>query len=384
MKGLFVTDGRLDERAWSGTSMSLYREIGRHFDLVAVEQVVPGWYDLCNKVVNHLPWRKRLAADRTLPWRRHSAAEVAAACERDEAEFVFAPGSLPIALVDVGVPLFCYIDGTVQVISKSYGGWEQSDIAKANALEQDALSRAAYVFCASDWVARSVVNDYGVDLSRIGVVGIGANNEIPVGDFDCVVDARLESFRGGVRILFVGVDWKRKGGPDALETLRLLQAAGVPATLDIVGCEPEIPEDLEGCVTVHGFLSKKDFAERQELEELYLDSHFFLLPTKAECVGSVFCEASSAGLPVLTRGVGGVPAVVEDGVNGFLLDGPRAFANMILRFSGDGEAYRTLQKSSRELFLRRLNWRAIGDGMTTRIETITEGIEAGGERSAAD
>lgn len=197
MKGLFVTDGRLDELAWSGTSMSLYREIGRHFDLVAVEQVVPGWYDLCNKVVNHLPWRKRLAADRTLPWRRHSAAEVAAACERDGAEFVFAPGSLPIALVDVGVPLFCYIDGTVQVISKSYGGWEHSDIAKANALEQDALSRAAYVFCASDWVARSVVNDYGVDPSRIGVVGIGANNEIPVGDFDCVVDARLESFRGG-------------------------------------------------------------------------------------------------------------------------------------------------------------------------------------------
>lgn len=142
-------------------------------------------------------------------------------------------------------------------------------------------------------------------------------------------------------------------------------------TLDIVGCEPEIPEDLEGCVTVHGFLSKKDFAERQELEELYLGSHFFLLPTKAECVGSVFCEASSAGLPVLTRGVGGVPAVVEDGVNGFLLDGPRAFADMILRFAGDGEAYRTLQKSSRELFLRRLNWQAIGDGMTTRIETIT-------------
>jgi hypothetical protein len=197
MKGLFVTDGRLDERAWSGTSMSLYREIGRHFNLVAVEQVVPGWYDLCNKVVNHLPWRKGLAADRTLPWRRHSASEVAAACEREEAEFVFAPGSLPIALVDVGVPLFCYIDGTVQVISKSYCGWEQSDIAKANVLEQDALSRAAYVFCASDWVAHSVVNDYGVDLSRIGVVGIGANNEIPVSDFDCVVDARLESFRGG-------------------------------------------------------------------------------------------------------------------------------------------------------------------------------------------
>lgn len=197
MKGLFVTDGKLDERAWSGTSMCLYRELGRHFDLAAVEQVVPSWYDLCNEVVNHLPGRKRLAPDRTLPWRRRCAAEVAAACERERPDFVFAPGSLSLAFVDAGVPLFCYIDGTVRAISQSYGGWERSDIEKADALERDALIRTAFVFCASDWVARSVVGDYSVDPSRIGVVGIGANNEIPVGDFGRVADARLKSLGGG-------------------------------------------------------------------------------------------------------------------------------------------------------------------------------------------
>lgn len=178
----------------------------------------------------------------------------------------------------------------MQAISKSYGGWEGFNIAKGDALEYDALTRTNHVFCASDWVANSAVADYGIPQSHVSVVGIGANNEIPVTDFGRIVDDRLKSIRGGVRTLFVGVDWERKGGVEALETLRLLRSAGIEATLDIVGCSPQIPGDLSGCVIVHGFLSKEDPDERRQLEDLYRFSHFFLLPTKAECVGSVVSE----------------------------------------------------------------------------------------------
>lgn len=120
MKGLFITDGKLDERAWSGTSMCLYRQLDKHFDLIPVEQVVPGWYDILAKAANHLPGRKRIVDNRTLPWRRYCVSEVDAIRRREEPDFVFASGSLSVALVDASVPLFLlyrrYGAGHLQVV----------------------------------------------------------------------------------------------------------------------------------------------------------------------------------------------------------------------------------------------------------------------------
>lgn len=32
LKGIFVTDGKLDELSWSGTSMRLYQELSKRYD----------------------------------------------------------------------------------------------------------------------------------------------------------------------------------------------------------------------------------------------------------------------------------------------------------------------------------------------------------------
>ena len=368
IRGLYITDGTLDARAWSGTSMCLYGELAKHFSLEIVEQAVPASYDFVCKVRGHLPGRKSLAADRTLPWRRHCARRLARTCSEGKFDFVMSPGSLPIALLDVDVPKFCYVDGTVQAISSSYGGWERADIDKADALERDALGRADLVFSASEWCAQSLRDDYDVSPSRVEVVGIGANNEVVVSDFDGVVRERASSLGSCVRLLFVGVDWGRKGGLTALETLRILLKAGLPARLDVVGCDPAIPETLAPHVTVHGFLSKEDPSQRARLEELYVRAHFFIMPTTAEGVGSVFCEASSAGLPVLACDVGGVSTVVTDGLNGFLRKTPQEFADIVRKLARDQIAYEEVERECRAAFDARLNWGVVGGQIACRIK----------------
>lgn len=364
LKGIFVTDGKLDELSWSGTSMRLYQELSKRYDLTVLEQVIPNWYDVATKLRNHVPGAMRLPADRTLPWRRHCAKEVAETCRRGGADFVFAPGSLSVALVDVEVPLFCYIDGTVQAISHLYGGWEDADISKADKLERDALNRCATVFCASQWCAKSVRDDYGVSPDAISVVGIGANNEVPISSLESIINRRTSSIDNGIRLLFVGVDWSRKGGDIALETVRQLHASGLSVTLDVVGCSPCVPNDLSGLVRVHGFLSKKVPEQRTYLEELYRSSHFFILPTQAECVGSVFCEASSAALPVLTCNVGGVTDVVRDGISGVLCNSPADFVDAVAQYIADPTVYRALQESAYSYYCSSLKWTVVCKAIT--------------------
>jgi glycosyltransferase involved in cell wall biosynthesis len=85
------------------------------------------------------------------------------------------------------------------------------------------------------------------------------------------------------------------------------------------------------------------------------------LPTRAECYGIVFCEASAYGLPVVTTNTGGVSGAVKDGVNGFLLSvdaDADEYAIKIMELFSNDEKYYSLVKSSRDLFEKKLNWDA--------------------------
>ncbi len=116
--------------------------------------------------------------------------------------------------------------------------------------------------------------------------------------------------------------WERKGGQIVLETLNILKKKSIPVHLTIIGSRP--PGYIEGKndvadITVIPFINKHVEAEAEQLYNIFLNSDFLLLPTRAECAGDVFCEASAFGVPSITTNTGGVSTYVEDGVNGFAL-----------------------------------------------------------------
>lgn len=57
-----------------------------------------------------------------------------------------------------------------------------------------------------------------------------------------------------------------------------------------------------------------------ELASAYASADAFIFPSRTETLGLVLLEAMAAGCPVVAARSGGIPDIVEDGVNGYLFD----------------------------------------------------------------
>ncbi|MEI9998154.1 MAG: glycosyltransferase [Verrucomicrobiota bacterium] len=70
-----------------------------------------------------------------------------------------------------------------------------------------------------------------------------------------------------------------------------------------------------------GRLNLNDPKKRDQLARMLQESTFLLVPSTAEALGLVYCEALGAGVPSIGRATGGVPDAVIDGKTGFLIVG---------------------------------------------------------------
>ena len=134
-----------------------------------------------------------------------------------------------------------------------------------------------------------------------------------------------------LRLLFVGSDFFRKGGPAVIRAHRLLRAAKVPVHTTIVSSlrwsvDDYIgPPDPKGVATAasdmtgEGITLHRSLANEQ-VRRLMEEADFLVLPTFHDTFGYVTLEAMAAGTPVICTGTCALLEVVEPGRSGFFLD----------------------------------------------------------------
>jgi glycosyltransferase involved in cell wall biosynthesis len=84
-------------------------------------------------------------------------------------------------------------------------------------------------------------------------------------------------------------------------------------------------EDLERQARNLGVFERCRFAGfRRELPEIFSAMELFVLPSLSEGLPNVLLEAFASGKPVVATAVGGVPEIVDNGVNGLLVPPQRA------------------------------------------------------------
>jgi glycosyltransferase involved in cell wall biosynthesis len=306
---------------------------------------------------------------------RNYARQVDQKLKQSQAECVLSLSSIPIAHCQATQPIAFWTDATFAGLVELYPGYDNDSketIRNGNALEQAALDRCSLAIYASDWAAQTAIAHYKVDPRKLRVVPFGPNRAEGNGAAE-VEESIQRRPASPCRLLFLGVDWERKGGPLALEVARILVQQGLPTELHIAGCDP--PLNLTPSYVVrHGFIDKRNPAGAAKIDALLSATHFLLVPSRAECFGLVFVEASSMGVPSLATEVGGVPTAVRNGRNGrlFSLTAPALeYANYIIDMMADVETYRRLAHSSYAEYSENLTWKRAATEVQNLLASIT-------------
>jgi glycosyltransferase involved in cell wall biosynthesis len=291
-------------------------------------------------------------------------------------DVIFAPvASVEIAHLPTRLPIVFFTDLNWADIVDYYPG--QSALLRfakeeGERIEAAAIAKARALIYPSEWAARTAVRHYGVEPKRVHFVPFGANFD--EADIPSRETALRHSLAGEIALLWVGLDWQRKGGSIAYDCLRELLKKGMDAHLTICGCVPP-PEYYHPRVKLVPFLSKQDPVQRGQLSQLFLEANFFLFPTMADATPIVLCEASAHGLPSLVRNTGGVGGAVSDGVNGYLLPADatgRTYCEKILSIVQSPRAYEELVRSSRGAYEDKLNWDAWGRAVAPIFRAVVE------------
>ncbi len=122
-----------------------------------------------------------------------------------------------------------------------------------------------------------------------------------------------------VRLLFVGKMGCRKGEQDLIHALQQVVRTTPEIRLDMLG---QLSDSIESLCRESGLRPYIDQLGPVSLErriEFFQRADIFVLPTYAEALPIAVLEAMASGLPVVTTPVGGIPELLDDGREGYLV-----------------------------------------------------------------
>jgi hypothetical protein len=172
--------------------------------------------------------------------------------------------------------------------------------------EKRVYEAAARIITTSEFVRKSVIEDYNIDGEKVKAIPFSVKLE----KFSSI-DRSNKVPNTRYNILFVGGDFKRKGGEDVLDVF--LTTFSEVAELHLVTYTP-----IE-CEHPHVYIHKNIQAYSPEWLNLYSQADVFVMPTYGDAFATVFLEAMAASLPVIASQLPQIYEVVSEGETGFLV-----------------------------------------------------------------
>ena len=282
-------------------------------------------------------------------------------CRKNKIDLIHSHWIIPHGLIGViisfftGVPNIISIHGTdITLFSKSrlflillkYIDHHCSRISVNSSFTYKLLSS-----CDSHISDKVFINPMGVDI----------------GKFNHLMRSIPEDF-SGFRILFVGrlIPWK--GVDTLIDAFYIIQQKYPDSRLTIIGEGPEY-ETLTGktkILNISHLISFMGMVSDADLMKQYLLADIFVLPSKrindqTEGLGVVLLEAMASGIPVIGSNTGGIPDIIEDGVNGFLVPpgDAAALADRIITLQKNQELYKKFSLNGRRTVEEKYSWDSI-------------------------
>lgn len=242
----------------------------------------------------------------------------------------------------------------------------------------DRVTRRAEAVLALTTYEKDYLIQRGVDAGRVHVIGAGV---------DAAPFANLapDSFRQAHGIgtdpvvLFVGQQAHHKGIDLLIEAMPAVWAHVPDAWLVIAGAPTLFTQRMRDQLIPAlspGQQRRVLVIERFSEEDkplIYASADVFASISSFESFGIVYLEAWLAGKPVIGCRVGAVASLIDEGVDGLLVDRDAGqVAEAILRLLRDPATRRRMGERGREKVLSRYTW----DRVVDRVEGIYRGLTA--------
>ena len=355
-------------RTWSGSSQSLLKAIDEATLLdKAVGLKLPRlqnyWLLAKNFTRNRAVWRKHFYFD---PAYRNALTRTAKAIPVTSPICLQIGSMFSLPTVFPNKKCISYHDGNLpELLNSGFGmeGVSRKRIDQALRYEEETSQQMAAIFTFSEYLRQSFIRDYHVSPDKVFNVGGAVNlTEIPA-------PAPDKNYTTN-RILFIGTEFTRKGGPQLLQALRIVRDSIPTAELHIVG--PAHLDNLPAGVVFHGHLSKADPAQKQKLESLFRDSTLFALPSLYEPFGIAPLEAMLYQLPCVLTNAWALRECVTPGINGDLAEkgSVEDLAAKITQLLANPDRLAAMGKQARDLVLTRYTWPAVVNRMSSSIGTL--------------
>jgi glycosyltransferase involved in cell wall biosynthesis len=350
-----------DRQAWSGCSYRFFTELqnqGRLHRAFGVE--VPALrrclYMARNVARERTTWREQFYMDPG--YRDALTEEVRKQLRPDDWAHDFlqlgAMYNVP-RLLQGRARCFSYHDGNLAEALRSPNappGLSARAVDRALAYEREVYHAIARIFSMSEYLRQSFIRDFDVPPERVVSVGAGIN-----------LDA-LPPYVPGKRydnreVLFIGVDFPRKGGWELLRAFRGVHGRLPDARLHIVGPrELAIPPGQEGGVVYHGFLNKNQADGRARLADLFRRACLFVMPSLYEPFGIAPLEAMAHQVPCLVTNRWALREMVLPGKNGDLVECGSVddLEEKLGALLADAEGLRRMGEAGRQMVLDYYTW----------------------------
>jgi glycosyltransferase involved in cell wall biosynthesis len=274
-------------------------------------------------------------------------------------------------LLQEGGYLASYHDGNIAMRLRSpYGarGFDERRAQEALNYERRVASRMDRVFVMGDYLAESFEKDIGVDRRRIVNISHGANlDDLPE------VDSGKDY--GSQEVLFVAVEFERKGGHVLLPAFQRVRRLLPNSVLHVLGARGEPPPSLplDG-VRWHGFMRKEVPEEAAIITDLYRRCSVFVLPSFYEPFGISVSEAMLYGLAPVITGDWGVAEKVVPGVSGLHVKAgdEDALAEALHQLLSDPAKNAAFGAAARERGLERFTWPSVVKRMGNALDEMRE------------
>jgi glycosyltransferase involved in cell wall biosynthesis len=158
------------------------------------------------------------------------------------------------------------------------------------------------------------------------------------------------------KVLYLGYLGKSKGSFDLLDTAADIHSQGMDMIFDLVG-GALVPEELERLREKITASKMEDYVRLHSLSygndklNFLLDADVFVYPSYYEGMPMAVLEAMACGLPVVASRVGGLPDLIQDGVNGFLVEPgkPEQLASALCRIAKNHELRASMGKAGYQI-----------------------------------